>query len=91
MKLPTPPQIAHAPELAALAAADHALELMWRSLVAAHPELVDQEASPLASRTPVLHLASELVHRAASLQGLLRRYARSLDRELLNDIDDVTF
>ena len=42
--LPTPRQIAQAPELVALYALVHALELATRALVAAHPDLDGDEA-----------------------------------------------
>ncbi len=42
--LPTPQEIAQAPELIALHALVHALELATRALVAAHPDLDGDEA-----------------------------------------------
>ena len=43
-RLPTPNEIADAPELALLHALDEILDLLPRTLVAAHPELADPEA-----------------------------------------------
>jgi len=91
VRLPTPPEIADAPELAALESADHALELVYRSLVAANPELVDQEPRAAAEPPPLLELASDLIHRAAALQALIALYVEQLDSDRLSGFDDVTF
>ena len=42
-RMPTPDELAHAPELAILAALDQTLDLVVRALVCAHPELADPE------------------------------------------------
>ena len=91
MRLPTPPEIADAPELAALASADRALELMSRSLVAAHPELVNQEASDAAEPHRLREEAEVLIRHAAALGKLIERYARLLERGSSTDCDDSTF
>ena len=42
-RTPTPDDLAHAPELAILAALESVLELVVRALVCAHPELADPD------------------------------------------------
>jgi hypothetical protein len=70
--LPTPRQIAETPELVALHALNHALELTTRALVAAHPDLDGDEApywvtSDDRGRRSALRIAT----RASRLQGLI--------------------
>ena len=70
--LPTPRQIAETPELVALHALVHALELATRAMVAAHPGLDGDEApywvTP-ASRAQ--RSALRIANRASRLQGLI--------------------
>ena len=77
--LPTPGEIADAPELALLHALDDILDLAPRVLVAAHPELADPEA-PFwvreASRTT--RKASDIVDAANRLQRHIRAYRRTI-------------
>ena len=91
MRLPTPPEIADAPELAALAGADHALEMMRRALIAANPELLDQEFTPASGPALLPDLALDLISHAAALTKLIERYAERIDRERATSLDDVTF
>ena len=96
MRLPTPPEIANAPELATLASVHSALELMARALVAANPELVDQEQPTTADSSPMLDLARRLILHEAELQELIELYAdrlAQLDRERsdVTDGDDACF
>ena len=77
--VPTPGEIADAPELALLHALDEILDLVPRVLVAAHPELADPEApfwGRETSRTP--HKANDIVATAHRLQRLLRAYRRAI-------------
>lgn len=70
--LPTPPEIARNPEIAALAILDCALELAARALLAAHPEL-DGDRGPLSA--PARSALSAL-ERAWKLRRHLARYRR---------------
>ncbi len=94
MRLPTPPEIEEAPELLALASVHSDLELMMRALVAAHPELIDEEPSGSDHASPLLPLAENIVATTANLQRLLDRYAeieRSLARERRGALDHLSF
>ncbi len=77
--LPTPGEIADAPELALLHALDEILDLAPRVLVAAHPELADPEA-PFwvreASRTT--RKGNDIVATAHRLQRRIRAYRRAI-------------
>jgi hypothetical protein len=73
--MPTPRQIAETPELVALHALVHALELATRALVAAHPDLDGGEApywvtSAGRGRQSALRIAT----RASRLQGLIEKH-----------------
>ena len=73
--LPTPRQIADTPELVALHALMHALELATRALVAAHPELDGGEAPYwVTSASRGRRSALRIVKRASRLQGLIEEY-----------------
>jgi len=78
-RLPTPGEIADAPELALLHALDEILDLAPRVLVAAHPELADPEA-PFwvreASRTT--RKGNDIVATAHRLQRHIRAYRRAI-------------
>ncbi len=88
--LPTPDELADAPELALLHALDPILELVSRTLVAAHPELGDPEA-PFwvrdASRTT--RKADDILATAHRLQRHLRGYrmAITLARDQRLEVD----
>ncbi len=73
--LPTPGELADAPQLALLHALDEILDLAPRVLVAAHPELADPKAPYWvreASRTT--RKADDIVATAHRLQRHLRAY-----------------
>ncbi len=73
--LPTPRQIAETPELVALHALVHALELATRALVAAHPDLDGDEAPywvTSAGRGP--RSALRIANEASRLQGLIEKH-----------------
>ena len=89
MRLPTPPEIANAPELAMLASVHDALELLTRALVAANPGLVDQEQRPTADSSPMLGLARRLILHEAELRELIELYADRL-AQLGRDRGDAT-
>ena len=94
MRRPTPPEIAEAPELAMLAAAHDALELMARALVAANPELVQQEQRPTADSHPMLGLARQLILHEAKLRDSIDLYAARLSqlhRDRGHDSEDACF
>lgn len=77
--LPTPDEIAHAPELVALHALEEILELTLRALVAAHPELTDAEA-PFWAReaSRATRKAEHVVAIAHRLQQHLRAYRTAI-------------
>ncbi len=73
--LPTPRQIAQVPELVALHALMHALELATRALVAAHPELDGDEAPYwVASTGPGRRRALRIANSASRLRTLIEKY-----------------
>jgi hypothetical protein len=80
-RIPTPGEIADAPELALLHALDEILDLVPRALVAGHPELGDPEA-PFwvreASRTT--RKANDIVATAHRLRQHLRAYRTAITR-----------
>jgi hypothetical protein len=73
--LPTPQQIAETPELVALHALVHALELATRALVATHPDLDGDEAPYwVSSASRARRSALRIANRASRLQGLIEEY-----------------
>ena len=90
--VPTPYDIADAPELALLHALDEILDLLPRTLVAAHPELGDPEAPFRARETSrTLRKANDIVATAHRLQKHLRAYRAAItlanDQRFENDPD----
>lgn len=73
----TPPvsSLGFAPELAALALLEAALEVTRAALVAAHPELRSDDFVPSVASTEV---ASQLIEQALGLCGTIRRYRIAL-------------
>ena len=70
--LPTPRQIAQTPELVALHALMHALELATRTMVATHPDLDGGEAPYwVTSAGRDRRSALRIANRASRLQGLI--------------------
>ncbi len=83
-RLPTPPQIAHDPEIAICHALELHCELALRSLVAAHPDLDRDEipywassAEPSKSKQAACDIAALTV----KLQTAIEAYLRALDIE----------
>jgi hypothetical protein len=73
-------QIAETPELATLHALDHAIELTFRSIVAAHPGLDNEDApywviKPSRSQCAASHLLAAASH----LQQRIEQYRAVLD------------
>ncbi len=75
--LPTPDEIAHAPELAILAAIEHALDLAIVTLVAAQPELrptpdgYDAVVSDAAVRADAVIVEAQTLLRAIAAYRLV--------------------
>ena len=78
-RVPTPDEIADAPELALLHALDQILDLVPRVLAAAHPELADPEAPLWLREAPrTTPKANHIVATAHRLQQHLRAYRRAI-------------
>lgn len=73
---PTVPELVVAPELAALALLDHALDLAAAALLAEHMTLTDELRKP-GDHGAAVDLAHTICLRAASLRRVLARYARA--------------
>ncbi len=90
---PTPNELAHAPELAVLAALDTTLEIALRALVAAHPALADPERPYWTlEESPTGSAANVLLGRAKAMLKALAAYRRAaaLRRDPIPD-DDRSF
>jgi hypothetical protein len=77
---PTPSELDDAPELAILAALDHALDLALRALVSAHPQLGDPDCPSWAQDSSPAPLAADrivvaCVHLAHALEAYRRAVA----------------
>ena len=80
-RIPTPDEIADAPELAILHALDEILDLALRVLVAAHPELGDPDAPFWARETSrSARKADDIVATAHRLQRHIRAYRMEITR-----------
>lgn len=73
---PTPPEIDRAPEVALLAVLDHALDVVATAIVAAHPNLLDDEPFYRHLDRPELKAADAILTRARRLRDALHRYRR---------------
>jgi len=80
--LPTPPELAQAPELALIALLDHALELTVRALVAVHPQLCDDERPHWIPQTPSTITAQAILSTVYSLQQSLDDYRHHIHMEM---------
>jgi len=88
-RIPTPDDLAAAPELAILAALDHTLELAASALACAHPELLDPERPYwLGSPTRAVTTAQTLVCRTRRLQRALRAYRNAVEIRRQHDVSD---
>ncbi len=74
-RMPTPNELRYAPELAALAVLDASIEAATRALLAAHPELCEDQL-PRAGLEVVIR-GHRLLHLALSLQVVLARYRQA--------------
>jgi hypothetical protein len=95
-RIPTPDDLAAAPELAILAALDHTLDLAASALACAHPELMDPERPYWrGSPTRALTIAETLVRRTRGFQRAIRAYRTALEirprREESPHLDDLDF
>ena len=70
---PTPPELARAPECAALSLLDNALYASAFALLAANPRVVDADFEPRGLDRREL-LAEAIIKHAEVLQSALRRY-----------------
>jgi hypothetical protein len=81
-RTPTPDDLAHAPELAILAALDRTLDLVVRALVCAHPEIADSERPYwLRQASPVVTAAETLVEQTADIKQTLIAYREAVEVE----------
>lgn len=69
---PTPPELARAPECAALSILEHALYGAGFALLAANPRVADADEQRGLDRREIL--AEAIVNQADALQSTLRRY-----------------
>jgi len=92
-RLPTPDDLADAPELATLAALDEILELALRVLVSVHPQLGDAECPAWArSRSPASEAADRILDAARPLAHALHAYRSIVTRRRADEIDaDLPF
>jgi len=74
LDLPSPSDIADDPELAILAALQHTLELTTRALLAAHPELTDDERPAWIPSPPTASVADLIITLANTLSCALQHY-----------------
>jgi len=75
--LPSPPEIARTPEIAVLSVLSFALDAATRALAAAYPEIVAEDAQPVAG--PAL-CAERIVGHTYKLKLLLASYASLVAR-----------
>jgi hypothetical protein len=97
---PTPPEIERAPEVALLAALDHALDIAAAAVVAAHPNLLDDEPAYRHLDRPEMKAADAILTRARRLRDALDRYRRAIallhanvdpEREPPGGLDSIPF
>lgn len=97
---PTPPEIDRDPEVALLAALDHALDVAAAAILAAHPNLVDDEAPYRQLHRPEVRAADAILTHARRLRDALRRYRQataalhadpSREPTRAGDPDDIPF
>jgi hypothetical protein len=87
--LPTPRQIAEAPETAILRALELETELAVRALIAAHPELEGHEVPYWAGEpSGSCAIARKIVTGAIRLQKAIEAYLRAVEAERLSETPD---
>lgn len=89
-----PKDLARDPELAAIEILDAVLDATTRALLAAHPELADDERPYwLTPPTPSCHAARSIVDRAARLRDRLADYRSAVADENSGPVgaDDFPF
>jgi hypothetical protein len=74
---PRVPDLAVAPELAAILLLEHALDVATDALLAEHMTLID-DFHPPREQGPVVHLAEVICRRAAALRETLWRYRHAV-------------
>ncbi len=85
-RLPTPDDLALAPELAILAALDHTLDLATAALACAHPELADPERPYwLVASSRVTTAAETLLDRTTDWKQALRAYRQAVEIQRQDD------
>ncbi len=94
--LPTPEQIAEAPELVAFHALEHMIELTFCTLVSIHPGLADPEVPYWAiDPSRARQAAHRFVMAASHLQTRIEEYLAALDLDQKIDArppdDDLPF
>ncbi len=84
--LPTPRQIANAPEIAILRAIEIDSELVVRALIAAHPEIEGNEVPYWAANneSDTNHLASKIVDCAIKMRTEIDDYFRAVEAERMD-------
>ena len=95
-RTPTPDDLAHAPELAILAALECTLELVVRALVCAHPELADPERPYWLRQASRMTTAAEtVVDQSVDMKQALIAYREVIEirrqDEASEHPDDLTF
>ena len=99
MKIPTPNQLARAPELATLSILHRVLDVTVATLIAEHPQLTDDERPYWVNEPPPsCHLARIVVSLAMQLRDCLNDYCRAIACErndhcidLDHNEDDIPF
>ncbi len=87
-RLPTPDELADAPELAILAALDDILELALRVLVSVHPQLGDDECPAwIRCGSPASEAADRILDAARPLADALEAYRSVVTRTRDDKID----
>jgi hypothetical protein len=92
---PTVPELALAPELAAVLLLEHAINVARQALLAEHPTLIDDFARA-RDDSPTLALAGTICRHAATLEHTLCRYRRAVRDATTplhhnDDSDDLLF
>ena len=79
--IPTPPELATNPELAAVALLLHTLEITIRSLIAAHPVITNPERPHWVTVSPSAVAAEKLIEHLSRVARSARKYAEVVASE----------